>query len=76
MRTQSALEGLPGVIYARVSYKKGVGEVLFDSEQVNVKKMIEVIATEGFDAKLSQVAGRETARGPDPERCGLMNAFC
>ena len=55
-----ALEGLPGVRRADVSFPKKEAVVTFDPEQVRVEQMIEAVGRVGFHASLKP-AGTERA---------------
>ena len=45
-----ALEGLPGVDKATVTFRPPVGRVTYDPTLVTVEQMIEAIRRAGFDA--------------------------
>ena len=55
-----ALEGLPGVSRADVSFPKKEAVVTFDPAQVRVEQMIEVVGRVGFRASVKS-AGTEQA---------------
>jgi mercuric ion binding protein len=52
-----ALEGLPGVSRADVSFQKKEAVVRFEASQVSVEKMIEAVQRAGYRATVKSDAG-------------------
>ncbi len=47
---QKALQETPGVLEAKVSYKKGEAWIKYDDQKITVAKLREVINSTGFEA--------------------------
>ena len=73
---REALEGLDGVLSARVSNPRGISEVVFDPREVTVEVMIRAIEKAGFSAKMVAVKPAKFASDVKDKSCGYMGAFC
>ncbi|MEE8395372.1 MAG: hypothetical protein V3S29_04900 [bacterium] len=70
------MERLPGVRYAKVSYREGRGEVFFDPAAVSVEQMTRAIAEVGYRARLLELKSGVAATGPPARDCGFLGVFC